>query len=103
MTAGPAEPRSCNMSGHIKVEHKHKCESVESDSRIWRHSAKRGYNRQLIYCPDTDGYIVVARNFGKGGLKCSRALHARNFFDHAPSLTRKIEVHRLERKRSLVG
>ena len=62
ITSGPAEPRSCNLSGNIIVEHKYECQAIEADSRLWRHSAQCGYHRQLIYCPDTDGYIVGLTN-----------------------------------------
>ncbi len=67
ITAGPADPRSCNMIGHIQVEHKYQSECIESDiySRIWRHSAKCGYNKQLIYCPDTDAYMIGLTNHDK--------------------------------------
>ena len=91
ITAGPSEPRSCNMSGHIKVEHKYKCESTESDSRLWRHSTKCGYHRQLIYCPDTDGYIVGLTNHNnsadivveltKVGSKERKLLHMKTLID----------------------
>ena len=62
VTAGPADPRSCDMKGHIQVEHKYQCHCIESDSRPWRHSAKCGYHRQLIYCPDTDAYMIGLTN-----------------------------------------
>lgn len=62
ITAGPADPRSCNMEGHIQVEHKYECSCIESDSRLWRHSAKCGYHKQLIYCPDTDAYMIDLTN-----------------------------------------
>lgn len=91
ITAGPREPRSCNTTGHIKEEHQYKCEAVEADSRLWRHSTKCGYSRQLIYCPDTDGYIVGLTNHNssadivmeltKVGSKDRKLLFMRNLTD----------------------
>lgn len=65
ITAGPADPRSCNRNGHIRIEHKYQSECIESDSRLWRHSTKCGYSRQLIYCPDTDAYMIGLTNHTK--------------------------------------
>ena len=91
ITAGLSEPSSSNKMGHIKEEHKYKCEAVEADSRLWRHSAMCGYSRQLIYCPDTDGYIVGLTNLNtsadivveltKVGSKDRKLLFMRNLLD----------------------
>ena len=47
------------------MEHKYQCPCIESDSRLWRHSAKCGYHKQLIYCPDTDAYMIGLTNHNK--------------------------------------
>ena len=63
--AAPADPRSCNRNGHIQIEHKYWSECIESDSRLWRYSSKCGYSRELIYCPDTDAYMIGLTNHTK--------------------------------------
>ena len=46
------------MQQQTKEKHQYKCEVVEAD----RDGAVCGYSRQMVYCLDTDGYIVGLRN-----------------------------------------